>query len=235
MSVLSIGQPKIEIAKLDKNDNIGEWIVIDVPKDGTTTLETSEGDRTEYLQEGGGKVDVDIKESGYTLTFDLFVKKNFVKPIASKNGVIIDNYAVRVTPKDPEAKGIIIYKAMVSCLDSYSVADGLIAQYKFDALQTDDHENMMDYYVDATNLKTDVNFVNVAAAGGTAEVTAEVGGGDTLTAECSAEWFSAETGENGKVTVTATKNEEGERREGWLTIKTDDGCFAEVRVNQPKG
>ena len=57
MAVLSYGKPKIEIAELDADDNMFPWVQIDVPKDGTTSMETQEGDNTEYLEEGGGLVD----------------------------------------------------------------------------------------------------------------------------------------------------------------------------------
>lgn len=238
MSVLSTGKPKIEIAKLDKFDNIGEWVEIDVPKDGTTTLETAEGDSTEYLQEGGGKVDVDRKESNYTLTFDLFVKKGFIKPITDKNGVITDNYAVRLQPADPEAYGLIIYKCQVSCITSYSVADGMICQYKFEGLQTDDHENIMDFWVAENQLNTDVNFVNIPTAAGdgdplTATVKADIGTTDTLTATTTETWATVTVGENGVVTITATESD-GNRREAWLILKSSNGKSAEVRINQLK-
>lgn len=238
MSVLSIGQPKIEIAKLDGFDNIGTWAEIDVPKDGTTSLETSEGDTTEYLQEGGGKVDVDKKECGYTFTFDLFVKKNFTKPILDRNGVITDNYAVRLSPKDKETKGFIMYKAQVSCISSYSVADGMICQYKFEGLQTDDHENIWDYWVEAKHLVTNVNYVDVDATAGsgetiTATVTATINTGETLTAtpDTADTWITTSVSDN-TVTITAEANSTGKRREGWVTLSAG-GRSVKVRVNQP--
>lgn len=237
MSVLSTGKPRIWVAKLDKFDNIGEWKEVDVPKDGTTSLETSEGDSTEYLQEGGGKVDVEKKECGYTFVFDLFVKKGFKKPIEDKNGVIIDNYAVRLAPKDPECSGMLMYKAQVACISSFSVADGMICQYKFEGLQTDDHDNIWDYWIMARQLETNKNFVDMPATAGsgetiTATVTAEIGTGDTLTANANgATWFSA-TVSDGVVTITASENATGKRREGWLTLTNSDGTSAEIRVNQ---
>lgn len=237
MSVLSTGQPLIQIAKLDEFDNIGEWKTIDVPKDGTTSLETSEGDTTEYLQEGGGKVDVEKKESGYTFVFDLYVKKGFVKPIEDRNGVIVDNYAVRLAPKDRATNGFIMYKAQVACISTYSVADGMICQYKFEGLQTDDHDNIWDYWVEAKHLYTDVNFVDVDATAGsgesiTATVTATLSTGDTLTAtpDTGDSWITAEVS-SGTVTITATANSTGKRREGWVTLSTG-GKSVKIRVNQ---
>lgn len=237
MSVLSTGKPRIWIAKLDKFDNIGEWKEVDTPKDGTTSLETSEGDTTEYLQEGGGKVDVEKKECGYTFVFDLFVKKGFKKPIEDKNGVIVDNYAVRLAPKDPECHGMLMYKAQVSCISSFSVADGMICQYKFEGLQTDDHDNIWDYWYLAKQLVTDKNFVDLPATAGsgetiTATVTAEIGSSDTLTATASDSWFSAAVSD-GTVTITGTTNTGG-RREGWVTLNNSDGTSAKIRVNQLK-
>lgn len=240
MSVLSTGKPRIWIAKLDKFDNIGEWKEIDTPKDGTTSLETSEGDTTEYLQEGGGKVDVEKKECGFTFVFDLFVKKGFKKPIGDKNGVIVDNYAVRLAPKDPECHGMLMYKAQVSCISSFSVADGMICQYKFEGLQTDDHENIWDYWFLAKQLITDVNFVDLPATAGSGEtisatVTATIGATDTLTATIDEAdtWITGATVSDGTVTITASANT-GSRREGWVTLNNSDGTSAKIRVNQEK-
>ena len=238
MSVLSTGKPRIEIAKLDKFDNIGEWVEVDVPKDGTTNLATSEGDVTKYLEEGGDPIDVDQKACSYTFTFDLFVKKGFKKPITDKNGVIVDNYAVRLAPKDRETNGFIMYKAQVTCIASYSTADGAICQYKFEGLQTDDHDNIWDYWVEANHLYTNVNFVDVEATAGTGEtitatVTAELASGETLTATDDSDWITTSVSD-GTVTITATANT-GKRREGWVDLETSDGKTTEIRVNQAAG
>lgn len=240
MSVLSTGKPLIWIAKLDKFDNIGEWTQVDVPKDGTTNLATSEGDVTKYLEEGGDPIDVDQKACSYTFTFDLFVKKGFKKPITDKNGVIVDNYAVRLAPKDRECAGFIMYKAQVTNISSYSTADGMIAQYKFEGLQTDDHDNIWDYWVEATHLYTNKNFVDVPATApqGSESITATVTcsdleTGETVTASDDADWISTSVSD-GTVTITATANT-GKRREGWVTLESSEGKFTEIRVNQAAG
>lgn len=235
MSVLSTGKPTIEIAALDEFDNIGEWVEIETPKDGTTSLETSKGEETEYRQEGKGIVDKEVGDSTYNFVFDLFVKKGFKKPIEDINGVIVTNYAVRLSPKDKKATGFIIYKAQVSCLNTYSTADGMICRYEFAGLQTDDHKNVVDYWIAANQLTTDVNFVDIPASGEklTATVTATLKSSETLTAtiEEDVDWITVIVADNA-VTITAVANE-GARREAWVTLSAG-GRTANIRVNQPK-
>ena len=234
MSVLSTGKPTIEIAKLDEFDNIGTWFEVDTPKDGTTSLDTSKGEETEYRQEGKGIVDKEVGDSTYNFVFDLFVKKGFKKPIEDVNGVIVDNYAVRLSPKDKKATGFIIYKAQVSCLSTYSTADGMICRYEFAGLQTDDHANVTDYWIAANQLAADVNVVDIPATGETltATVTATIGTGDTLTAVADEgdTWISTSVSD-GVVTITATGENDGARREGWVTL-TAGKQTARIRVNQ---
>ena len=241
MSVLSTGKPSIYIAKLDEHDNIGEWIQVDTPKDGTTSLATEAGDSTKYQQEGKGIVDMEVGDSGYTFTFDLFVKKGFQKPIKDVNGVIVDNYAVRLSPKDKKATGFIIYKAQVSCVTSFAVADGMICQYQFTGLQTDDHENVMDFWVEADQLVTDVNYLDLDATAGSGEsitgtITCTLATGETVTATDDADWITTSVSD-GVVTVTATANTAtgAKRREAWVDLTSSTGKTAEIRVNQEAG
>ena len=233
MSVLSTGKPTIEIAKLDEYDNIGTWTEVETPKDGTTSLETSKGEETEYRQEGKGLVDKEVGDSSYNFVFDLFVKKGFKKPIEDINGVIVDNYAVRLSPKDKKAMGFIVYKCQVSALDTYSTADGMICRYEFAGIQTDDHPKIMDYWVAANHLKTDVNFVDIDASGSTltADVTATLNTSETLTAtpDTSDTWITATVSDN-VATITASTNS-GARREGWVTLSAG-GRSVKIRVNQ---
>lgn len=218
MAVLSYGKPLIEIAELDADDNMSPWVAVDVPKDGTTSMETQEGDNTEYLEEGGGLVDSYRKASRYSLTFDLYAKKGFHKPIEDVNGVITKNYAIRLTPEDPETYGFIMRKCSVSCVETHTVADGMIWRYTFNGLVAKGRVEIMDMFVGASNLDADVNYVVFSAAADTTgqTVTAKVGAGGSVTVSAADNWCTV-TAEGGAITVKVTENT-GEKRTTTVTM-----------------
>lgn len=237
MAVLSYGKPKIEIAELDADDNMSPWVQIDVPKDGTTSMETQEGDNTEYLEEGGGLVDSYRKASKYSLAFELYAKKGFQKPIADVNGVVTKNYAVRLTPEDPETYGFILYKCSVSCVETHTVADGMMWKYTFYGLVAKGKTEIMDIFVGANNINTDKNYVSFSASADSTgqDVVAEVGATDTLTATSSESWATAKIGDDGKtVTVTVTANSTTEKREATVALTTA-GKTGSFKVLQAAG
>ena len=59
-------------------------------------------------------------------------KRNSVL-IEDEDGVIVDNYAVRLTPEDEACEGFLIENATVSVTESWSSADGKLWKYTFDA------------------------------------------------------------------------------------------------------
>lgn len=238
MAVLSYGKPLIEIAELDADDNMSPWVKIDVPKDGTTSMETQEGDNTEYLEEGGGLVDSYRKASKYSLSFELYAKKGFQKPIADVNGVVTKNYAIRLTPEDPETYGFVLWKCSVSCVETHTVADGMMWKYTFNGLVAKGRTEIMDMFVGATNINTDKNYLAFANTADTTgqTVVAEVGASDTLSASSSETWATAEVGSDGKtVTVTVTANATTSKREAVVTLTTTSGKSSSFKVLQAAG
>lgn len=228
MAVLSYGKPTIEIAELDASDNMSPWVKIDVPKDGTTSMETQEGDNTEYLEEGGGLVDSYRKASKYSLNFELYAKKGAQKPINDVNGVISKNYAVRLTPEDPETYGFVLWKCSVSCVETHTVADGMMWKYTFNGLAAKDRTKIMDLFVAANNINTSANylvFANTADSTGQT-VTAEIGAAETLTASSSETWATTAVNNN-VVTITVSANGTTQKREAVITLTcgTKTGSF----------
>ena len=134
MSVLSWGKPTIEVALLGADGTPGEWTEIDTPKQDTSQLTTEAGTKTEATEEGGGTVDVRYDKSKYTFVCQLFAKKGGSKPIEDNDGVVLDNYAVRLTPEDPTNVGFVMDKTNVSLVDTWSAADGKLWQYTFEGL-----------------------------------------------------------------------------------------------------
>lgn len=147
MAVISWGKPKIEIAKLDSSGTPGAWTEVDTPKQDSTQLTTEKGDKKEALEEGGGVVDAKYNKSKYSLVYQLFAKKGSTKPIADDDGVVLDNYAVRITPEDPTVPGWIMPKTNVSVVDTWSAEEGQLWEYTHDGLVPDGGGKILQEYI----------------------------------------------------------------------------------------
>lgn len=237
MAVLPVGKPTIEIAELDGDGNKGAWQLIDIPVEGSTTLDTEEGEKTDYTEEGGGLVDSYQKQAKNTLTFTLFAKKGVTKPFPDKNGVIVKNYAIRLSPEDPECLGFIMHKCSVSCRDTYSAADGTRWEYKFSGLVSEDTTEILDDYIRANSFDLSVNYLTFSADEDTTGQTAtsDLGAGRSLTATAAASdtWITA-TASSQTVTIKVDANT-GKRRVGYVTVTSDDGRTTKLKVIQAAG
>lgn len=134
MAIIGWGKPKIEISKIGAEGKAGEWKEIRVPVEDTTQLVTTKGDKLEAPVEGGGFEDVKYKKNTYALEFELYASKGASKPIDDEDGVVNDQYAVRVTPEDPTVEGIVIDRAAVSVEDTWAANIGGKWKYTFDVL-----------------------------------------------------------------------------------------------------
>ena len=136
--ILKWGKPLLEIIKLVDGEIPSaspQWTALDNPVQNSTQLETTEGDVTEANGEGGELVDAYVKASTYSLTFQLFAKKGSEKPIEDEDGVILDEYAIRLTPEDDTLPGFMLPRCRVSVVDTFTSADGERWQYTFRALK----------------------------------------------------------------------------------------------------
>lgn len=137
MSVLSWGKPTIEVCKLVDGGlpNSPEWKAMPEIVSDTTKLNTEQGEKKEAVAEGGEIVDVRYSKSKYSLEFELFVKKGDSKPIEDEDGVILENYTVRLTPEDESCEGFIMDNTSVSCVETWTSADGKRWKYTFSGLK----------------------------------------------------------------------------------------------------
>lgn len=133
--VLGWGKPTVEFTKSTLGVPGDEWTSMPEIVENTATLETTEGELIEATQEGGAVVDSRRKASKYKFSVELFVKKGDSKPIADTDGVVKENYAVRVTPEDPECEGFIFDNSNVSVVETWTAADGKRWKYTFDAIK----------------------------------------------------------------------------------------------------
>ena len=153
MSILSWGKPKVEVAPYVNGalPSTPSWSELSEIQQGTAQLETEQGEKTEALEEGGGVVDVRYGASKYTFTLSLFIKKGLTKPIADNDGVVTNNYAVRLTPEDTAAHGFILPKCSVSLQETWSSADGGLWTYTFSALKPSTGQTLQAYSAPAAS------------------------------------------------------------------------------------
>lgn len=139
MAVLSWGKPKVEFAKTDTATGLGpttsSWTTFGEIKEDSASLDVTEGELIEATEEGGGVVDARRKANKYVFVLELFVKKGDKRPIPDTNGIIADNYAVRLTPEDAECEGFLLDKTNVTVSERWTAAEGKILRYTFDAIK----------------------------------------------------------------------------------------------------
>ena len=158
MAVIGWGKPRIFYKELGNKS--AKWAEFATPAEGTTSLATTKGDKTEAKVEGGANEDVKYNKNTYALTFNLRAAKNRQRPIEDNDGIVTKNYAIVLQPEDPEVQGFAMEATTASVEDSFSAADGGVWAYTFDALvpsQTGFGENVKQVQwgvVDVTNFAT---------------------------------------------------------------------------------
>ena len=135
MAKLSWGKPTIEIAPIGVSGLPESFIALPIPVKGSTQLTVEEGEKLEAPLEGGELADIRRDKSKYTLEFELYRTKGLVKPIEDEDGIIMQEYAVRLTPEDPTNEGFVIDRANVSVIDTWDSSIGYKWKYTFEALK----------------------------------------------------------------------------------------------------
>lgn len=124
------GKCTINVTGADTNNSSTTASV--VPADGTTTLNVTEGDKTEAKEEGGGVVAVKYAKNTYELQF---ATREKLSGISSDDGVITGNWKIVLTPEEQNAPKLTISKAHMTLVESFSSADGWLFTYKCAALR----------------------------------------------------------------------------------------------------
>lgn len=135
MAVLSWGKPKVEFTKSVDGAPApsATWTEMPAIKEDTAKLTTTKGTKKEATEEGGDLIDVRYGKNKYLFEVEVFVKKGDTRPIEDEDGVIPDEYAVRLTPEDEQCEGFLIDRNNASVEESWSSADGKMLKYSFDA------------------------------------------------------------------------------------------------------
>lgn len=137
MATLRWGKPTIEVIKLVDGEvpSSGTWIKLENPKQDTTELTSTEGEKKEAIIEGGEVIATKRGKNKPTFTTTLYVKDDAEKPIEDDDGVIDGEYAVRVYPASGTLKGKLMEKTSVSVIETYTPEEGDLLQYTFDVLK----------------------------------------------------------------------------------------------------
>jgi hypothetical protein len=125
------GKPQIEVKKAGDT----AYTAFATPVEDSTQLETTQGDKLEAKVEGGENEAVRYKANTYQLTFQVRQAPERTDPIVDVDGVVTDEYAVTVTPEDPQAIGCVIDRAAVNVKTTFTAATGLVKTYTFDVLK----------------------------------------------------------------------------------------------------
>ena len=121
MAQLSWGKPKIEFGKLGADGAAPtKWDKLEYdPVENSTKLTTSKGEKKEAKVEGGENEAVKYSRNTYAFEFEIRAGKGRSKPIEDEDGVVKEEYAVRLTPEDSSVEGILIDRATVSVEDTF--------------------------------------------------------------------------------------------------------------------
>lgn len=112
-----------------------EWKVMPEIRQNTATLNTEDGEKTEYIDERGNVIDTRNLKSKFTLEITLFIKKGDDYPIPHEDGIVKNNYAIRLTPEDPSNNGILMENCSVAVSETWTSADGGSLKYTFTGLK----------------------------------------------------------------------------------------------------
>ena len=112
-----------------------KWTKLPTPKENTTKLTPTKGDKKEAPIEGGENEAVKYSANKYVLEYVLRRLAGRKKPYKDVNGVIQSHFAVFVQPEDISVPGPRIDETVVSLSDEFSTEEGGILTYNHDALK----------------------------------------------------------------------------------------------------
>jgi len=131
------GKPTIKVKKVGG----ASFSELPTPIDGSTSLETTQGEKMEAKIEGGDNEAVKYKANTYELSFqirDAPEKAEKLAVISDIDGVVKDEFTVQVIPENEDAIGVQIDRASVNVQTSYNSTDGVVKTYTFSALKPSD-------------------------------------------------------------------------------------------------
>ena len=134
--ILSWGQCDIFVRKYNGTSKGSAWLKFDTPVQDSTSLETTEGDKTEAKVEGGENEAVRHAKNTYALRWEERIGAGHQDTVEDLDGIIAGEFEVLLFPtENPSAPALYIPIADGSATDSYTSADGTKKAYTFDAVK----------------------------------------------------------------------------------------------------
>lgn len=161
------GKPDVYVKNLKTAD--GAWAQVPTPMENTTVLTVTKGEKKEAKIEGGTNEDVLYGANSYSLAHQHRLTSGKEMPIKHVNGIVDDDYAVVVVPKNAKAgaPGLYIPESAVSVEDGFTTADGGTFLYTHDAKGGDDEGgSQLVKWGEITVTKDESGKITIKAKGG---------------------------------------------------------------------
>lgn len=130
-----IGWGMCSIIVKDLDTASAKWTKLPTPKENTTKLTPTKGDKKEAPIEGGENEAVKYAANKYVVEYVLRRVAGRKKPFKDKNGIVQNRYAIFIQPEDISVPGPRIDETVVSLSDEFSTEEGGILTYNHDALK----------------------------------------------------------------------------------------------------
>lgn len=215
----------------------GPWIEVDVPKEGSASLDTQEGNKTEAKDDGGKTVDSFTESGTSTLVFALFKKKGLALPFPDVDGVVSGEYAFRVkNATDPDAPAFQIDRASLSAKRQWSKTEAYRVEYTATALEPASGNMVKELGVDLESVIA--TFTSSADSTGQQIEILNYNGNLSASVDTGDSWCTASivTGSDSekklKITVTANTGDSAATRTTHVTVSDGTGFSSIVTVSQ---
>lgn len=133
---ISWGKPTVEYGKTGANDAApADLKTMPVIEENTALLTTVKGSANELYGEGHELIARKMQKSYKQFAMSVFIPSGTEDPIPDVDGVINDEYCVRLTPEDETLEGFIMRKCSVEVEEEWSSAKGRQLKYIFSSLK----------------------------------------------------------------------------------------------------
>lgn len=130
-----IGWGKCSIIVKDLDAENSKWIKLPTPKEDSTQLTPTKGEKKEATTEGGENEDVKYGKNKYELAYTIRRNTERKKPFTDVDGVVAHRYAVFVQPENINVPGPKLDLTVVTLEDPFDTTDGGQLTYTHDALK----------------------------------------------------------------------------------------------------
>ncbi len=131
------GKPLIEFGISTGAVAPTELTVMPTQQEGTVELTTNIATPSELFGEGHELVARRANKPSYVLVMEVFIDKGDERPIPTVDGIVEDNYYVKLTPEAEGTKGFAFMSSQVDAEELWTSAEGTKVRYTFTALKTE--------------------------------------------------------------------------------------------------